>query len=927
MTALTARLQTWRRTGQEKNEPWPKRCQVLHLRLVGRAAERPPLTSLRQRPLIRGLAVAALGAALEAGVSVALGQWGLEAVAIAAALGIMIAVLAGVFAGPLVGLAVAATGWALHFALVSGESWADAAALPAWLVAGASAGWVGRRLQARSAERELLDEALSALRGAAQDAVIGVDGEGTIVAWDDGAAALYGYTSDEALGRHLADLTAPGEAGDETRRFLEALGRGERASETDVSHRRAAGDTAFVRLTGMPIRKDDLRGSPAVVVASDVTRFVSVRVESEEAEARYHSLVEQLPGATYVHPLGGRNTFTYVSPQVGTMLGFRSQDWFAEPGVFFRLVHEDDQERVGEEIQRATEAATPLNSEYRMLGRNGSIIWVRDQAATVRGSDGEPLYVQGYLQDVTAEHEMQSERDRLRAEARTATSEAAYRQKRLDLLARASVALAASLEQGAALRRAADLVVDGFADWCLVDLVDEKGSASRAVVARGATDPAAGTPPSQPESSVIEVIETGEAVLTKDRVCVPMVGRSRTLGAVTLLAGEGGRAYEADDLAFAEHFARLVALTVDNARLHQQVQEGADAAHVLTYVADGVFLVDRAGVIRLWNPTVEAITGLEASNVVGQQAADVIPDWQSLADRIPVGGAEPVQPETVPIETDFGERWISISGVEFFDGTVYALRDLTEVRRLEELKAEFVATASHELRTPLAAVYGAAQTLRRHDFALDEAGRERFVSLIVDESERLGRIVNDILLANQLDIGRVELRTEVFDPAELVERVVEGARIHAPPTIALIAAAHPPLSPIASDRDRVRQVLTNLLENAMKYSPQGGRIEVGVSANGQMVRFYVRDEGLGIPSQEQTRIFDKFYRLDPQMTGGVGGTGLGLYICNELVQRMGGRIWVESDEESGSIFLFEIPANESAPTRSLVHDVLDASGG
>jgi two-component system, OmpR family, phosphate regulon sensor histidine kinase PhoR len=416
-------------------------------------------------------------------------------------------------------------------------------------------------------------------------------------------------------------------------------------------------------------------------------------------------------------------------------------------------------------------------------------------------------------------------------------------------------------------------------------------------------------------------------VLAKDRVCVPMVGRSRTLGAVTLLAGEGGRAYEADDLAFAEHFARLVALTVDNTRLHQQVQEGADAAHVLTYVADGVFLVDRAGVIRLWNPTVEAITGLEASNVVGQPAADVIPDWQSLADRIPVGGAEPVQPETVPIETDFGERWISISGVEFFDGTVYALRDLTEVRRLEELKAEFVATASHELRTPLAAVYGAAQTLRRHDFALDEAGRERFVSLIVDESERLGRIVNDILLANQLDIGRVELRTEVFDPAELVERVVEGARIHAPPTIALVTAAHPPLSPIASDRDRVRQVLTNLLENAMKYSPQGGRIEVGVSANGQMVRFYVRDEGLGIPSQEQTRIFDKFYRLDPQMTGGVGGTGLGLYICNELVQRMGGRIWVESDEESGSIFLFEIPANESAPTRSLVHDVLDASGG
>jgi two-component system phosphate regulon sensor histidine kinase PhoR len=893
---------------------------------VGRAAKRPPLTSLKRRPLVHGLAAAVLGAALEAGVSLAFGPSGLDSVVLAVALGLAIAVLAGAVGGPLVGLAVALTGWALQLALLPGEAWAYAAALPAWLIAGAGVGWLGLRLQVRSAERALLDEALTALRGAAQDAVIGIDGEGEIVAWDDGAVALYGYTADEALGRHLADLTAPGEEDAETQRFLQALGRGERAAQVEVAHRRAAGDTVFVRLTGMPLRKDGLPGSPAVVVANDVTRFVSVRVEGEEADARYQSLIQQLPGATYVHALGDRDAFTYVSQQIGTMLGFRVQDWLAEPDLFFRLVHEDERERVREEIGRANEAAMPLDTEYRMMGRDGGIVWVRDHAATVRGTDGEPLYVQGYLQDVTAEHEMRSEGDRLRAEARTATFEAAHRQRRLDLLARASVALNASLERGAALRRAAELVVDGFADWCVLDLVDEKGIASRAIVARGAADPVVGAPLPEPEPGVIEVIETGDAVLVDHRICVPMVGRSRTLGAVTLLAGDRARPYGPDDLAFAEHFARLIALTVDNARLYQQVQEGADAAHVLTYVADGVFLVDREGVIRLWNPTVEAITGLEATDVVGRPAVDAIPDWQTLSERIPIGGAEPVQPETVPIETEFGERWISVSGVEFFDGTVFALRDLTEVRRLEELKAEFVATASHELRTPLAAVYGAAQTLRRHDFALDEAGRERFVSLIVDESERLGRIVNDILLANQLDVGALEVRSEVFDPGELVDRVVEAARTHVPSTIALQAAARPSLPPVASDRDRVRQVLTNLLENAIKYSPAGGRVEVGVSSNGDMIRFFVRDEGLGIPEDEQKRIFDKFYRLDPQMAGGVGGTGLGLYICNELVQRMGGRIWVESAGE-GSTFQFEVPASETMPARPVLHEVIDAPGG
>src|SRR5207248_11638249 len=143
----------------------------------------------------------------------------------------------------------------------------------------------------------------------------------------------------------------------------------------------------------------------------------------------------------------------------------------------------------------------------------------------------------------------------------------------------------------------------------------------------------------------------------------------------------------------------------------------------------------------------------------------------------------------IPIDTAQGERWIAIAGVEFFGGTVYAFRDLTGVRELEEMKADFIATASHELRTPLAAVYGAAQTLLRNDFALDEGGRDRFVSLIADESERLGRIVNEILLANQLDAGRVDLGSEAFEPGELIERVVDATRAYAPPSVTLTYSA------------------------------------------------------------------------------------------------------------------------------------------
>jgi two-component system phosphate regulon sensor histidine kinase PhoR len=373
----------------------------------------------------------------------------------------------------------------------------------------------------------------------------------------------------------------------------------------------------------------------------------------------------------------------------------------------------------------------------------------------------------------------------------------------------------------------------------------------------------------------------------------------------------------------AEDLAGRIGVAIDRMRLHREVEERADAERVLTYVADAVLLVDRTGVVRLWNPAAERITGIPANELVGYPAQDKIGGWREAVESVPVSTSpDPGHLEVmVPIEGVDGERWVSISGVRFFGGTVYAFRDVTEVRQLEQLKADFIATASHELRTPLAAVYGAAQTLLRHDFALDEAGRVRFVSLIAEESDRLGRIVNEILLANQLDAGRVDLGTEAFDPVQLVERVVDAARVHAPPTIKLERVIPTKVPPVTADRDKVRQVLVNLIENAVKYSPDGGRVEVGLEAregsSPESVVFYVKDEGLGIPQEEQARIFEKFYRLDPQMTRGVGGTGLGLYICSELVSRMGGQIWVESKEGEGSTFLLQLPAEAASLPRAV----------
>jgi signal transduction histidine kinase len=238
---------------------------------------------------------------------------------------------------------------------------------------------------------------------------------------------------------------------------------------------------------------------------------------------------------------------------------------------------------------------------------------------------------------------------------------------------------------------------------------------------------------------------------------------------------------------------------------------------------------------------------------------------------------------------------------------VYAFRDVTDERAVERMKTDFISTVSHELRTPLAAIYGAALTLRRADMPLPDEQRQDLLGVIADEADRLARIVNDILWTSRIEAGVIQVQIESCDARELARSVVHAARLHLPDTHAIELQAPDDLPRVAADPDKVRQVLSNLVDNAVKYSPDGGAVDVTISHVANSVRFSVADEGLGIPLSEQRLVFDKFYRVDPNLSRGVGGTGLGLYICRELVRRMNGTIWVESREGEGSRFSFELP--------------------
>ena len=232
-------------------------------------------------------------------------------------------------------------------------------------------------------------------------------------------------------------------------------------------------------------------------------------------------------------------------------------------------------------------------------------------------------------------------------------------------------------------------------------------------------------------------------------------------------------------------------------------------------------------------------------------------------------------------------------------------RALERLREFDRLKDEFIAVISHELRTPLTSVYGAALTLQKRD--VQGKTRESLLAIVSDEAARLARLLDDVLSASRLDAKTERFEITPTDAAEIARAAVEAVRPRLPENIQLDLAIEPNLPPVAADADKLRQILVNLRENAIKYSPDGGRVEIALTRHDSVVRFTVEDEGLGISDDELPQIFDRFHRVDPNMTRGVGGTGLGLYICRELVEGMRGRMWVTSTEGEGSTFAFELP--------------------
>lgn len=396
------------------------------------------------------------------------------------------------------------------------------------------------------------------------------------------------------------------------------------------------------------------------------------------------------------------------------------------------------------------------------------------------------------------------------------------------------------------------------------------------------------------------------------------------LGALYVFRIRGG-GFSRDDRRILQSFADQAAIAVNNARLYEQLtHEKRRLDAILEFSADGIVIMDGAHRIQMFNRAMSNLIGVPASEAIGKRFEEVLVLKNKRAGATleeaeakgwPMVGTSP----TLFVEGDLQRRGGGVISVEItfaallnregrLVNIIADVHDLTRFRAAEEMKATFISAVSHELKTPVALIKGYASTLRRADARWDEATVRESLKVIEEEADHLAELIENLLDASRAQAGNFKLTPVELDIDDLVVRVAKKfeAQTQSHKVIADIASDMPL---VFADEARITQVLSNLISNAVKYSPPGSEIRITGRATPNEVIITVADQGMGVPPEERSKIFERFYRSESAIRRGTPGAGLGLYLSKAIVEAHGGRIWVEGNDDGrpGSRFSFSLP--------------------
>jgi PAS domain S-box-containing protein len=622
-----------------------------------------------------------------------------------------------------------------------------------------------------------------------------------------------------------------------------------------------------------------------------------------EADARYRALVEELPLVSYVSSLDTPGLSTYVSPQLEDMLGYTPEEWLATPGLFWDVIHPDDAERVRNEHRIGYANAETFSTQYRLRAKTGRIIWVEDQIRVIHDRDGQAALAQGFLIDITA---------RKTSELALTESEARFR------------GLVGNIP-GAVFR------CDIDSDWTmefLSDAIEELvGYPSSDFIDNRIRTFASLVHPedrTRLEAEVASSLEDVRPYTTDYR----LLHRDGTVRYVI----ERGQAVSAGD-----GRTRLDGAIFDVTERREADNERLKLAAIVESSDDAIMSTDLEGRVTSWNKGAESIFGYTTEEILGQSISILAPEGQQheplerLAAAIEVGERR-YEAKRRHKDGTLMDISLTVSAVRDPSGEAIAVsaiaQDISERKRAEQeredftrelevrnerlleldrLKDEFVALVSHELRTPLTSIRGYLELVLDGEAGEVTDEQRQFLGVVERNANRLLDLVGDLLFLAQIEAGKLSLEVGAVDLGALAADSVETARPLAEDKEITLTLATSPVPLLAGDGARLAQLLDNLVANAVKFTPEGGRVDVRASSSRGNAVLEVRDTGMGIPAEEQEHVFERFFRATGATEHAVQGTGLGLAICKAIVHAHGGRITLASSEGEGTTFRVTIP--------------------
>jgi len=667
-----------------------------------------------------------------------------------------------------------------------------------------------------------------------------------------------------------------------------------------------------------------------------------------EAETRYTTLVEQSPAVVYIDALDETASTLYISPQIEPLLGYTSQEWLADPHAWPRALHPDDREAVIATNNHHNQTGEPFQMEYRLIHRNGNVVWVRDEASVYYDDNGQPVYSHGFLFDITerklTEEKLQS---RVSFENLITTISTQFIKLASDEVdtavqeALGQIGTFAGVDRSYVFQLSPDgKTMDNTHEWCmpgiepqidnLKDLPTDIFPWWMGVLKRfdNVYIPlVANLPPEAEAERDILQAQNIQSVLV-----VPMIYETSLLGFLGFDSVRGEKSWVDEEIKLLRVAADIFVNALTRRRNEAELKAQRDFAMlILNHMGQGITVTNSEGRFEFVNPAYARMLGYQSDDMIGRR-----PDEFTVeADRALLEKAREARRagqqstyETRLKLASGGELYTLITGVPYLRdntgvGAISVITDLTERKRMEDalalardqaleasrLKSEFVATMSHEIRTPMNGIIGMAELLLESPL---NAEQRDFAQIVLTEAQNLLNIINDILDFSKIEAGKLLLDLSDFELSTLVEGVTDLVTPRAAPKNLSLMCYVDPRIPLylRGDVGRLRQVLLNLVGNAVKFTDQG---EIVVRANLQSItethvelRFSVKDSGIGIPESARKRLFQPFTQVEGGTTRSFGGTGLGLAISKRLVELMGGEIGVESIETLGSTFWFTV---------------------